>query len=504
MSKTVIIPTVGIGSRMEELTKDYNKSLLPFKSKPILSHIIDQFDDNTRFIIPVGYLSQYVIDFCRLVYPGKIIEFVEVDDYTSAMSGTAYTLKKCRNYINSDFWYVPCDAIFNEPLNADDDCFFVKSVVAEMSYHYTVFKIENDRIISKSFKEKKTDDGWYAFTGIMHIKDYNSFFQGLDDLKSVEFVDLIPIGSSIKLLDSWIDLGNLNMYKHQVLNYQKFDFTKTDEYTYIIDDKVVKWNKDKNLIQKKLDRASLLAVFPVCYQRGNFIYYNKIEGEVFYKKYNPYRFTKMLKWLNENLWIRQDKDISQNVEDFYIRKTFSRLDLIDTKYPWLDNIKFVNGRYVQNLNYYLDKINWQDLISNSVSTYFHGDLQFDNILIDHEDNFYLIDWRPDFSNNIECGDIYYDLSKMYGGFLINYLEIKENNFSFTKTDDAVEFSIPKIQDFELYEQLLFYFIRSNNLSKEKVKNLVALIYLNMSPLHSSPFDLLLYYLGLELLSKIYD
>lgn len=504
MSKTVIIPTAGVGSRMNHLTSNYNKALLPYKGKPILSHIIDQFDNDVRFIIPVGYLQDQIMDFCKLVYPAKNIIFVVIDDYTSSKSGTAYTLKQCKEYIHSNFWYIPCDAIFNESASADDDCFFVKSIPSELTQHYTVFQLENDKITGKSFKEEKVNSNWYAFTGLMHIKNYEAFFKDLETLESVEFVDIIPIGAHVKRLNSWIDLGNFDMYKDQVSNDGKFDFTKSDEYTYIIDNLVVKWNKDLSVVQKKLDRSSLSRVFPACQKNGNFISYSKIDGEVFYKNYTPDRFVKLLKWLDSNLWIRNDKDISKNIEDFYIRKTFARLDMIQKKYAWLDDIKFVNGRLVNGLNYYLEKISWESLVKNSISSQFHGDLQFDNILIDKQDNFYLIDWRSDFADNVECGDMYYDLSKMYGGFLINYLEIKENNFSFAKTDDAVEFSIPKIQDFELYEQLLFHFIRTNNLSKEKVKNLVALIYLNMSPLHSSPFDLLLYYLGLELLSKIYD
>ena len=52
MNNTVIIPTAGTGSRMGNFTKDLNKALLPYKNKPILSHIIDQFPIDTKFIIP--------------------------------------------------------------------------------------------------------------------------------------------------------------------------------------------------------------------------------------------------------------------------------------------------------------------------------------------------------------------------------------------------------------------------------------------------------------------
>ena len=63
-SNTVIIPTAGTGSRMGKYTRYLNKSLLPYQGKPVLSHIIDSFPTDTRFIIPVGYLADQVTDFC--------------------------------------------------------------------------------------------------------------------------------------------------------------------------------------------------------------------------------------------------------------------------------------------------------------------------------------------------------------------------------------------------------------------------------------------------------
>ena len=51
----VVIPTAGLGSRLGYLTHSFNKSLLPFQNKPILSHIIENFPKNftknfTKFI----------------------------------------------------------------------------------------------------------------------------------------------------------------------------------------------------------------------------------------------------------------------------------------------------------------------------------------------------------------------------------------------------------------------------------------------------------------------
>ena len=39
------------------------------------------------------------------------------------------------------------------------------------------------------------------------------------------------------------------------------------------------------------------------------------------------------------------------------------------------------------------------------------------------------DWRQSFGNYVEKGDIYYDISKLLGGILINYKKVKMNKFN---------------------------------------------------------------------------
>ena len=71
MSLTIFIPTAGIGSRLGDITKSYNKSLLPFKNKPLISHIIDSFPQSSKFVIALGHKSDQVRQFLDLVYPQK-------------------------------------------------------------------------------------------------------------------------------------------------------------------------------------------------------------------------------------------------------------------------------------------------------------------------------------------------------------------------------------------------------------------------------------------------
>ena len=105
---------------------------------------------------------------------------------------------------------------------------------------------------------------------------------------------------------------------------------------------------------------------------------------------------------------------------FYKEKTMDRLDkfLSDRDKSYLDS-HIVNGRSVGKIKNMLEDFKWDKLFDGISTEFFHGDLQFDNVIYGDDRNFYLLDWRQDFAGDI-VGDVYYDLAKMYGGVLMSY------------------------------------------------------------------------------------
>ena len=99
MSYRVIIPTAGVGSRLEKLTKYLNKSLVNLANRPILSHLIDQFPKTCDFVIALGYKGDLVKDFLELSYPNRTFYFVNVKPYEGKGSGLGYTLLCCKKYL---------------------------------------------------------------------------------------------------------------------------------------------------------------------------------------------------------------------------------------------------------------------------------------------------------------------------------------------------------------------------------------------------------------------
>ena len=96
MSYRVVIPTAGIGSRLEALTRYINKSLVSVANRPTLSHLIEQFPSDCEFVIALGYKGNLVRDFLELTYPHRTFFFVNVDE---AGHCTTYYFRSSQLYI---------------------------------------------------------------------------------------------------------------------------------------------------------------------------------------------------------------------------------------------------------------------------------------------------------------------------------------------------------------------------------------------------------------------
>lgn len=506
MSHTVIIPTAGLGSRLGDISSYLNKSLVPYCGKPVIAHIIERFPADTKFIIPVGYLAQQVRDFCAMAYSDRHIQFVEIDDYTSTDSGPGYTVSKCLDLIDGPFWYIPCDTYFTESvcdLGLGQDTYFVKQVPEHLTAQYTMFKLDGDTIVDMTFKQPQPTT-WFALTGIMYIHDWQTFSTRLRHSRSPEIIWTIKIGSQTARLDSWLDFGNLEIYRMEFARSQKYDFTKTDEITYICNNRVVKWWADPKIAEKKYRKwLTNSAVCPAgCQFQGNWMAYDYFQGTTVYERYNGQILDQMLDWLEQQVWIKHDRDISASSLAFYKTKTIQRINKFLEKYPDIMSATHVDGVAVRDWHYYFDRIDWDLLVNENIPAFTHGDLHFDNTVIDSSGNFCVIDWRHEFADLVETGDVYYDLAKMTGGFIINYSKIKQNDFVVTVNGSQVTLSVPSVENCDEYVKQVKRFVERHGWNYRKVQMLVPIIFWNMAPLHTPPFDRFLWYLGIKLFQAL--
>ena len=110
----VLITTSGIGSRLGNLTKYTNKSLVRVGKKPTLSYIIESYPEDIEIVITLGYFGDYVKQFVELAYPKRKITFVEVDKYCGDGSSLAYSLLKAKEHLQCRFIFHSSDTILNK------------------------------------------------------------------------------------------------------------------------------------------------------------------------------------------------------------------------------------------------------------------------------------------------------------------------------------------------------------------------------------------------------
>ncbi|MFC1775257.1 NDP-sugar synthase [Patescibacteria group bacterium] len=529
MKYKVCILSAGIGSRMDGLSDHINKAILPVNFKATISHIVEKFPEDIEFVIAVGHKKETVIDYLSLAHPDRKITYVEIDKYMGPGTGPGYSLLKCKEYLKCPFVFFTADTMVIEEIPPLDQNWFGIAPVKNTEQYCTV-KIKNNLVCQLDDKVKNNNK--FAFIGLAGVRDYEDFFSALEEDKKIVNEEIQVSNGFKKLIEkklvpigfTWFDTGTYENYTETNKNFsgeeEKFDFSKGkgDEFLYFVNDRVIKFFTDEKIIKNRYERSkgSLKGLCPeIEAVKGNFYSYKKVDGQTLYTVLNNHKIVKdFFEWSRSNLWKKieltedEKKEFDTACHKFYYDKTMNRMKMFYDKTGIQDKPGNINGILVPSATELLDKIDWNHIVSGTPS-HFHGDLQFDNVLAvknknnnNEKQGFVLLDWRQDFGGLIKTGDMYYDLAKLYGGMILPYQLIKKGMFSFEMSGDDVYYDFflknELMETRELYESFLI----KSGFDLNKIKTITGLIFLNMSPLHKDPFDLMLYYMGRNMLNKI--
>lgn len=511
---TVSLLTAGKGSRMGTYGQTLNKALLPINGKATISLIIEKFPAETEFIIGIGYLGDQVRQYLDIAHKNRRITFVPVDNYEGPGSGPGYSLLCCREHLQRPFYFVSCDTLWDNALDwrETENWLGVARVNAAESGRYCNLKVVDDRVVELRDKVHVEEPAFQAFVGFCFIRDYATFWSALQNKETVAGEHQISNGIRALINGAhvrakpieWTDVGDLEKYKRAVSRFENYDFSKQNEALYIINGKVIKFFADPVVTRRRVEKSRLNpAVFPpISDYVGQFYAYEFQPGRTLYQINSPQIFRSLLEWLDDNLWHPAHPDqalMRATCLKFYRNKTLERLGLYHQKYASADGGSCINGRSIPPTSDLLARVPWEQL-AEGTPVFIHGDLQFDNILYDAATHsFTLLDWRQDFGGHIEFGDLYYDLAKLYGGIVLNYDYIKLNLLGYHEDESGIFFDFAQRRQTGSYLAVLERYIAEKGYDLGRVRVLVGLIYLNMSPLHHYPFDKLLYSLGREML-----
>lgn len=490
---TVLILAAGYGKRMGSFSRMINKGLIPYKDKPLISHIFDRFPKNTKFVIACGHLGDQLKNYYSNVYKDYEIIFQYIDDYSENNTGPATTILKCKEHLPNDFFWIACDTVFDFQYQnkLDHNWIAVSPVDSSIAKDYCwVERDANDitKIHNKISSKKAVD----AFIGLMFVKDHQ-YIENLEHEKAKETPQGFLPNLNLKAytVNNWLDFGTYEKWQSLIENTEENSFPKPNEIFYKDNNKVIKFFKDTYNVEQRVNRSLANPnVMPKNLKGiGNFLIHDWVEGDIVYNQASLDLFQKMIDWCENKLWIQAKCHNAYDINyNFYWKKTKERLLQIRSKYSNWSEPAQVNQQSVESIDWYLNKIDIDWLCKEYDWRFIHGDLHFDNTIYNAKNNeFTAIDWRTDFGGEL-YGDIYYDLAKLLGGLYLNYKLIKADKFSYLENNDSVTINVPSVEDCIEYEKLLKKWVIKNNLSWKKVKTLVPIIYLNMSPLHDFPFD----------------
>lgn len=498
----ILITTSGLGSRLGSLTDYTNKSLIRIGNKPAISYIIESYPKDSKFVITLGHFGSHVKQFLSLAYPEHDFQFIEIDKYKGPGSSLGYSIYKCKEVLNCPFIFHASDTIIDGLIPNNPNKNYIVGSHKEDSSQYRTLNLSDGKLLKINEKGELGYD--FSYVGICGIKDYKLFFDKLKNLIDTNFEDISDVHVINEMLSNvefeyqhlehqqWFDIGN-TAELNKTRKYYKGDIDvldKRDESIFFFDDFVIKFFYDSKINNKRVLRAeNLRGLVPnVTGHTENFYKYIKAEGELFSKSVNTKKFKSLLSWSKQNLWtLYQDNNFKDKCYDFYITKTNKRIEqFLEFKD---DRIEFINGEMVPPVMDLINsiKIDW---ICNGIPSKFHGDFILDNI-IETKDSFVLIDWRQDFAEDLNVGDLYYDLAKLNHNLVINHDIVSKNLFSFEKNNCYI------LTNSKLNEcrEFLYEFINANGYDLKKVKVLTSIIWLNMAPLHEYPLNKFLFYFG---------
>ena len=518
MSKplTVLILAAGYGRRMGQFSRMITKALVPYDNKPLVSHIMSKFDQDTKFVIACGHMGQLIKDYVSEVHKDKNVTFVDIDNYLEGDTGPATTIQMCQEHIRGGFLWLSCDTLFDfdYKANLDHSWIGVHPVDSSIAQDYCWIERDGESIVAVHDK-KPSRQAVDAFIGLMYAAD-DTYLDNLIARGAKETPQGFD-GMDLKAhtVKGWQDFGTYE--KWEELSSELFDvsFPKPDELFYNDNRQIIKfWTNPKHAdLRVKRAQANPGCMPNRVRKSGNFLIHDFADGDIVYNQYTPELYANMLDWCKNNLWINAvdtSRDLNAGADinqlnicnKFYYDKTMERVEMFRAKYPnWSEPIE-VNGVAVKPIDYYLDQIDWAYLSTEISWKFVHGDLHFDNTIYDPvTGRFTAIDWRTDFGGEL-YGDQYYDLAKMLGGLHLSYKDVKHEHYSYLEADDRVQIGVPSVNLVDDYEQILREWVEAQGLDWKKVKLLVPIIYLNMSPLHEAPFDKFLVALAQLHFSKV--
>lgn len=421
----IIVQAGGKGSRLETLTRNKPKALVPVNNLPMIFHLFRKYPDK-KFIIIGDYkydvLDQYLHEFADVDY--KIIR-------GTGHRGTCAGMADAIDLVPEDerFMLIWCDIVLPNDYVIPDTESNLIGISVDFSCRWA--------FANGQFKEERSTEqgvaGLFVFKDKSFISDVptdGEFVRWLQG-KGLSFEEL-PLRNTHEygLKSVWDELPKLKTRPFNKIEVKDGKLYKipADKQGEKLAVREQAWYKE--LKNKKFDNLpEIYSYNPLCMEKidGKNIYeYDNIPFED--KKHILKQLVNCLKQVHEIGNVPADEE-SYRVA--YLTKTYDRLKKVRFLVPFANQETVtVNGRVCRNIFYHQEEV--EKMVMKYMPKEFpliHGDCTFSNTMLKRDSIPMLIDPRGYFGNTELYGDVAYDWVKVYYSLLSNYDQFNLKRFN---------------------------------------------------------------------------
>ena len=497
--KYVIIQAGGKGTRLQHLTSNKPKGIVPVNNLPMIFHLFNKYKDK-RFIIICDYLHEVLEKYLKVFSP------VNYECVVATTKGTCAGIKQAIDLIpeNEPFMISWSDLIFDEK--------FDESVVTDNAIGTPIDFECRWSFVNGELKEERSIEhgvaGVFFFKDKSYIEDVPSegeFVRYLSN-KNISFQDVKLVG--VKEVGTLLAFSS-EQKENVCRPFNKIEIKDDKLYKYGITDQGKKIAVDETRWYKyaleHLDNSYLPKIYsldPLCLEYINGKNAFKIELDDKQKEVVLHNCLNGLKYLHSIERVPADPE---SIFKCYYEKTWDRLDKVQSLIPFANDSEIeINDKKCINPYFVKDEISRivKDHFMNEKDFYFiHGDPTLSNIIIKPDLSIVFIDPRGYFGNTKLYGDRYYDFAKLYYSFIGNYDQFNNKNFLLDVYQDKVELSIAS-SGYEFLEESFFKEIPE--IEPRKIRFLHSLIYLSLTTYAWEDYDSICgaFYNGTLLLNEV--
>lgn len=478
----IIVQAGGKGTRMEYLTENKPKSLVPVHNLPMLFHLFQKYPEK-RFII----IGDYKYDVLK--------------KYLEVFAGVQYLLVDARG--------------------KQGTCAGISAALERIPAHKAFMLIWSDLILPEEFEFPEKDDNYVGLSGDFRCrwKYENGIFEeepsvpygvaGLFIFKEKSVIEnVLSEGEFVRWLkDADMHPNTLTLSRTKeyglISEYNKLETQKCRPFNrmYVEDGKLIKEGIDEQGRQLAVrEKAWYRFVEPLGFDKTPVIYsydpfvMEKIEGKNIYeygdlsKEQKADILKKIVQMLKELHKLGSVPLDYFSMKEAYVTKTFARLDKVRNLIPFADQEYIVvNGKKCRNVFFYREAFEERlNQLSAKEFVLLHGDCTFSNMMLKNDTEPVVIDPRGYFGYTEMYGDVAYDWAKLYYSLVGNYDQFNRKAFRLHIKEEDVQLEIES-NHFEDLEDTFFELVKED-VTREQIQLIHAVIWLSLTTYAWEDYD----------------